>query len=319
MYRDVATPEIRARWTPEQKAAREEDKTYFIHNEAWPDDIVVNEHGERQTCWMIRYDDGTEAPMECMCGTMYPKYASNDIVRDARDRGYEARFVDTVTAAEFVECYHPHHPADRAAEGKWRLRAVEMMSDFGLVTGVEDMMDIAVPYVHYTEGLMSPGPYRQTDAGYHFQKHFYGDDVDAVISGFELNPAYRAPLWELVFHDCLINYWYWGDNSVTHPEFTPTRDVFNALYGTLPLYSVTADNWNKLKETVFRSYPRATKVARMTGYDEMIDFCYLTPDKKVQRTTFANGVVVTANLSDAPYTCDDSVVIGPADYHVTQR
>ncbi|NCO96008.1 MAG: hypothetical protein GW880_32295, partial [Armatimonadetes bacterium] len=24
---------------------------------------------------------------------------------------------------------------------------------------------------------------------------------------------YRVPLWELVFHDCIVTTWYWGDAS----------------------------------------------------------------------------------------------------------
>ena len=317
IYRDIPTPAIIERWSDKERETPEEEKTYMLHPSAYPDDVVIDENGSLLDCWKIRYEDGTEAPMACMCGTMYPKHAAIDVVRDSKNKGYEARFVDTVTAAEFVECYSPHHPATRETEGKWRLRAVEMMSDFGLVTGVENMMDFAVPYVHYSEGLMSPGIYRRKDAGYYFREQYYGDDVDAVIRDFQLNPIYRAPLWELVFHDCLINYWYWGDNSVTCPELTARRDVFNALYGTLPLYSVMNENWEKMKDLVFTSYQRATKVAKLTGYDELIDFTYLTSDKKVQRTLFANGIAVIANLSDANYICEDGWIIEPDDYRIT--
>jgi len=311
IYRDIPTPEIVARQDPK---VSEEDRGSGNHAEAWPGDVVVDKDGNRLKCWVVRYSDGVNLAMECMCGMMYMKYASKDVIRDARNRGYEARFIDTVTAAEFVECYHPHHPATREMEGKWRLKTTDWLCDLGLVTGIEDMMDIAVPYAHYTEGLMSVGLFRQPEAGYDVRNQFYGDEIDPLIRGFQLNPAYRAPLWELVFHDCIINYWYWGCCSSSYPELTPLRDLFNALYGTLPLYSISAENWDAVKETVFASYPRATRVARNVGYDEMTDFAYLTPDKKVQRTVFANGVTVTANFSDSPYTCEDGRVIPACDY-----
>jgi hypothetical protein len=48
----------------------------------------------------------------------------------------------------------------------------------------------------------------------------------------------------------------------------------------------------------------------------MTDFSYLTPDKKVQRTSFANGVVVIANFSEKPYACAGGRVIAPFDYAI---
>ena len=313
IYRDIPTPEIAAR---QDHSVPDEERGSGNHADAWPDDVVIDKDGERLKCWVVRYADGTRLAMECMCGLTYLKHAMRDVTRDARNKGYEARFVDTVTAAEFVECYHPLHPATRETEGKWRLKTTEWLCDLGLVTGIEDMMDIAVPYAHYTEGLMSVGLFRQPEAGYDVSNQFYGGDVDPVIRGYQLNPAYRAPLWELVFHDCVINYWYWGDSSSTYPELTPLRDLFNALYGTLPMYSIKAKDWDAVKETVFESYPRATRVARLTGYDEMTDFIYLTPDKLVQRTVFANGVTVTANFSDRPFACEDGVTVNPCDYRM---
>jgi len=42
-------------------------------------------------------------------------------------------------------------------------------------------------------------------------------------------------------------------------------------------------------------------VARATGYSQMLSHEWLTSDHAVQRTRFANGVVVTANFGDAPW------------------
>jgi len=252
--------------------------------------------------------------MVAMCGARYIKYAVRDVPRDIEKRGYEARFVDTLPTTPYEECYSPLHPTTRTTDAKWRLMATQYMCDMGLVTGVEDLSDISAPHVHYSEGIMSPAWYRQPDAGYYMQNVYYGDKIPDVILKFQLNPAYRVPLFQLIYHDSVVSYWYWGDSDTNYPELMPRRDAFNALYGTLPLYGATKANWPELRERVYESYPRATKVHRMAGWEEMTEFAYLTPDKTVQRTAFANGMTVTANLGKETFVMPDGTEIPPDGY-----
>jgi hypothetical protein len=60
--------------------------------------------------------------------------------------------------------------------------------------------------------------------------------------------------------------------------------------------------WTTNKDRFVKSYQTAAMVARATGYSQMLSHEWLTPDHAVQRTRFANGVVVTANFGDAPWT-----------------
>jgi len=38
------------------------------------------------------------------------------------------------------------------------------------------------------------------------------------VAKFQLGQSYRLPLFELVFHDCIVSYWYWGDYSNKLPR-----------------------------------------------------------------------------------------------------
>ena len=129
-----------------------------------------------------------------------------------------------------------------------------------------------------------------------------------------LNPRYRIPLWELVYHDCVVSYWYWGDSSNSVPELMPLRDLFDALYGEPPLYSLSASQWEEQKEEIAASYARATKVARRTGFARMVSFEYLTSDRLVQKTRFSNGISVTANFSTEEYRSADGLTLGKWEY-----
>jgi hypothetical protein len=155
-----------------------------------------------------------------------------------------------------------------------------------------------VPYLHYFEGMESLGPYRLPDSGYDLvtRKTPTKDFLD-----FQVGTDYRIPLFQLVYHDCVVSYWYWGDSSNRLVEYWDERDLFNALYGTGPLWVVDPGIWEKSKERFLRSYRDATVVARATATAELVDHVFLTPDKRVQRSRFSDGTEVTANFSKRPY------------------
>ena len=102
----------------------------------------------------------------------------------------------------------------------------------------------------------------------------------------------------MIYHDCTINYWYWGDSSNCCPELMRRRDQFNALYGVPPLYSLNMTQWERMKEEIAASYRRATAAARETAFSAMTRYERLSPDGLLQRACFENGVQVTANFSD---------------------
>ena len=148
---------------------------------------------------------------------------------------------------------------------------------------------------------------------------YRGKEIPPSFSRYMLNPQYRIPLWELVYHDCVVSYWYWGDSSNCCPELMPVRDLFDALYGEPPLYSLTATQWEERKEEIAASYHRVAPAVRATGYARMIAFDLLSPDRCVQRTSFDNGVVITANFSGEERVLKDGTRLAAYQYLLTQK
>ena len=94
--------------------------------------------------------------------------------------------------------------------------------------------------------------------------------------------------------------WCRGDNNNKLPKLWDRRDLWNALYGTPPMFMFDRKSWTANRDRFVKSY-QVTEVARATRYSQMLSHEWLTPDHSVQRTRFANGVVVTANFGDAPF------------------
>ena len=136
------------------------------------------------------------------------------------------------------------------------------------------------------------------------------------VAKFQVGATYRLPLWELVYHDCLCAHWYWGDYNNKLPSLWDRRDLFNVLYGTMGMYLFNAKQWEADKDRFVRSYRVTSPVARKTGYSEMLDHRILSADRLVQRTTFADGTVVTVNFGETPFALPEGGTLAAGGYLV---
>ena len=284
--------------------------------EAWPKDIALGPKGDWIRGWQVRGKDGQMYPCGVLCDRRAPAYAEKRIAEDLKTRPYRCRFIDTTTASPWRECYSPEHPMTRSESRKFKMDLLALVSGkFKLVTGCETGHDASVPYLHYFEGMLSLGPYRVPDAGRDMQRIW--DEVPERVAKFQMGHAYRLPLWELVYHDCVVAQWYWGDYNNKLPALWDKRDLFNALYGTPPMFMFNRDLWEKQKDRFVRSYRATGPVARAVGYAEMTDHRFLTPDRAVQQTAFAGGVTVTVNFGDSPFRLPDGAEVKPGACRVT--
>ncbi|MGB2862534.1 MAG: glycoside hydrolase [Sedimentisphaerales bacterium] len=282
----------------------------------WPDDIMLDPKGEPRQGWRVRGKDGQMYPCGVLCDRQAIKHAEQRVPAELKTHPYRCRFIDTTTASPWRECYHPEHPMTRSDSRHWKMELLRYMSEKArMVTGSETGHDAAVPYVHYFEGMLSLGPYRVPDAGRNMRKIW--DEVPEQVAKFQVGHKYRLPLWELVYHDCVVSQWYWGDYNNKLPALWQKRDLFNILYGTAPMFMFDSQLWEQNKERFARSYKNISEVTRSVGYAEMTDHSFLTPDRNVQQTTFANGVTVTVNFGAKPYRSPDGKEIESMGYRVS--
>ena len=284
---------------------------------AFPQDITWDKpDGTMRQAWGVERKDGN-GMVHCvsLCDRQSAPYARERIKKELETKPFKCRFIDTATACSWQECWNPAHPMTRTDSREARIKLLNVVSkECGLVCGSETGHDVVVPVCDYFEGMLSIGRYRVPDAGRKMQEIW--DDVPAPVEKFQVGEKYRLPLWELVYHDCVVAQWYWGDYNNKLPKIWRKRDLFNALYGTPPMYMFSNKMWTEMKDRFAASYKIAQPVSRMTGYSEMTDHQILTLDRTVQRTLFANGVVVTVNFGEKPFTTKEGDVIAPLDLKI---
>lgn len=308
IYQDLMDPQI----VKDKLRSQHPDWTQA----GWPDDLMLDSKGNRREGWQVKGTDGQMYPCGVLCDRQAIKHAEQRVPAELKTHPYRCRFIDTTTASPWRECYHPDHPMTRSDSRHWKMELLRYMSEkVGLVTGSETGHDAAVPYVHYFEGMLSLGPYRVPDAGRDMRKIW--DEVPEQVAKFQLGHKYRLPLWELVYHDCVVAQWYWGDYNNKLPALWQKRDLFNILYGTAPMFMFDSRLWEQNKERFARSYKNICDVTRAVGYADMTDHRFLTSDRDVQQTAFANGVTVTVNFGEKPFRLSDGKEIEPMSYHVS--
>ena len=286
----------------------------WLNTAGWPQDLVWLPNGDWMKGWadIQKKPDGTQVVYQggVINSERGLARARQTIPADLKTTPYECRFLDTTTASPWREDYNPVHPLTRSQDRRYKMALLDFCSrQEKLVVGTETGIDPSVPFVDYYEGMMSLAPYRLPDSGRDLMQ--YKTPTPDFLK-FQVGPFYRIPLWELVYHDCVVADWYWGDSTNKEPEAWDRRDLFNSLYATPPLFLFDKAVWEKNRAHFARTYQTVCPLVRRLGYDEMRSHEFLTPDHTVQRTRWASGATVTVNFGDTSYPLRPGVVI-PAD------
>ena len=288
---------------------------------------VVKADGEFMTAWVTR--DKEMNPVHTymkQCTGVMAECARIVIPKVLATYPYNTRFLDVTTATGLKECYSPLHPCDRKQDQANREALCAYVGDeLGLVAGGEHGRYYDVRFLDYHEGMMGGGCY-SWPAGY-LRDIESREEIDERYLKYGIDPAYRAPMFELVFHDCVVDYWYWGaTNDYLHqfaPEITDRKTAMNVLYGTPPMMWVNEHGlrWSEPDERplMIEIYQQTCKLHEVIADQEMVSHEFLTPDRKVQRSSFADGTVCTVNFGDSTYkvtTGERELCLGTNDFYV---
>ena len=288
------------------------DKPLDKNRDRIPESVVLRADGERMKAWLTMKQ---EQYMK-RCPALWVTTAKVVVPKVLSTQPFLGRFVDVTTAEDLYECYDPNHPLTRAQKRQCGVELLGYMRSQNLVVGGEHGVWWCVPHVDYIEGMMSGGN-ASWPAGWLIHpktkdQEFIGANGKPWGTKWEkyerwgIGHQYRVPLWELVFHDCIVSTWYWGDASDflldAAPEITPKKDAFNVLYGTIPLLWANREgSWRKDREVFLRTYRNTCKMHEAVAKAELLSHEFVTADRAVQRTRFSDGTEAIVNFGPKPY------------------
>lgn len=294
-------------------------RPYWSTDAADNGDVIRLPDGTLRRGWKVAFKgdaDGAAKGIGCatVCEQKIAKYVRKRLASELKKTPeYNARYLDGMGCIEPFECYDPNH---RMSRRECVERRREMMAipgrEFNLIASTEDGPDyLASVCDYFTCGFSAANDYR-VDGGWWMWNIYDGEPPDEIRRGTD--ETTRIPIFEMVYHGCCVSYWDWCDYNNKFPKIWWKRDLFNALCGTPPLYFFNEDTWPRFRGQLKASYDVATPVAIATYSTPMTAYRILTPDRRVHRVEFANGVAVTVNFGETPYRTKDGETLTPRSH-----
>lgn len=229
-------------------------------------------------------------PQNYLCGTQAPFYVKRNFER-LNNHGIhlDCAYLDVFTCNEGDECASPYHRMTRKDCYDYRNECFEYLLAHDILPSSEEVSDWSVPslvfshYAPYDFMLREPGTAKQ---------------------GIPL------PLFNLVYHDCLIEPWMMEKISDSEDYMLYALLNGGAPYlirdGAYPNFDGSFEGnvqELKLEEDIQRCKVVADlheKVAKC----EMVCHEFVNGNSQVHRTTFSNGISVTVDFEKQGYTIE---------------
>ncbi|HOX39799.1 MAG TPA: glycoside hydrolase [Candidatus Brocadiia bacterium] len=276
-----------------------------------PDHAAMMSDGKRITAWLT-WDKQTQYMKRCPA--LWVPAAQKVIPKVLAEYPFLGRFIDVTTAEGIYECYDPNHPLTKGEKRRCGEELLAYVRANGLVTGGEHGIWWCVPHLDYIEGMMSSYQF-SWPAGHLLHPKTKDEEFTDPWGGklpkwseyekWGIGHEWRVPLWELVFHDCIVSTWYWGDSNDflldAAPEITAKKNAYNILYGTIPMmWADSQGAWKKNRDTFLTSYRNTCKLHEAIAGAEMVSHEFLSEDHALQRTVFSDGTEAIVNFGDSP-------------------
>jgi len=201
------------------------------------------------------------------------------------------------------ENYDPDHLLTRSEAAEIKRSFIEWTVSKGFITGVEFCADWIAPYVHYADGAV--GAY-----GWHFDEMMQENIVP-------------VPLWDLVFHESTVNYWWHWDNYAYSSSYVINRayhwmdmalqDILCANPGTWAVVPETYQYWSKIMGQLA---PVQTKISKSLANVEMTGHEFLERSCMVQKTSWADGTEIYVNFRDKEFEIN-GLKLAPKSFYLT--
>lgn len=206
-------------------------------------------------------------PQSVLCARFAPAYVRRNH-QTLRDRGIrvDGTYLDVFAVVEPDQCVHPAHRMTRRECQELRARCFAIIRELEGIVSSEEPVDFAVPHMH----LAHHGPFLESEWV------FGAKDIAVPV----------APLWSLVYHDALLLPW--------------AEPIHAALYGGMPYLDL------KASAAEIAAVRRVGRAHARLALQEMVGHEFLSEDRTRERTTFADGTTVTADLKARTWTIEST-------------
>ena len=205
-----------------------------------------------------------------LCASLAPAYVKRNFEQlKAAGIRLQATYLDVFTCNEADECDHPRHRMTRRQCLEYRAKCFHYLTAHGIVPSSEEVNDWAMDsqvFCHWA-------PY---------------------LTGC----AIAVPLFNLVYHDCVMIPWKMGADEWGIPRGT-TGFLQCLLNGGMPYLSETAEG-EDLEENI-RQWRVCSDLHRQVAMEKMVSHTFLNAERTEQCAVYGDGTRVTVNFADGGF------------------
>ncbi|MDR1902448.1 MAG: DUF5696 domain-containing protein [Treponema sp.] len=206
-----------------------------------------------------------------LCPSLQPKYVRRNF-EELFQHGVllDASYLDVFTCNEPDECAHPLHRVTRRECLYYRRMCFDYLLSQGILTSSEEAADWAMNALVFCHWA----PYPSSDAGI------------------------PVPLFNLVYHDCIIIPWMLGKEQWGTPP-GQLGFLHALLNGGIGYFNPECGE--EEQKTQLEQVQAVGALHEKIGGLEMVRHEFLSDDKSLQRTTFADGTSVRVDFIQEQY------------------
>ncbi|MFJ5235711.1 glycoside hydrolase [Pseudomonas neuropathica] len=227
--------------------------------------------------------------------------------------GFNSWFLDAYAAGMLFDSYRPEATMTQAQNAEGNVEASRWINEaLQLPSGSEDGNATTAQGILFAHGMQTPvigwgdaEMSRETDSEY-FVGPWYPPEQPAVFFKSALlkasyrhvyfDPASRLPLYQAVFHGSVITTHHWLFDSLKLSNVRMENQLMQLLYNVPPLYHLSAATLAQRLPFIVRQDEFFRPLHERLGTQALIDFDWLSEDRKVQQTTFEDGTRLLANF-----------------------
>jgi hypothetical protein len=228
--------------------------------------------------------------------------------------GFNAWFLDAYATSMLFDSYRDGAPMTQAQNAeanndasRWLNRVLQ------LPTGSEDGNALTAQGILFAHGMQTPvlgwGDHEmsQNKQSRYYVGNWYPPEQPTVFfkpvplnepfRTIYFDPTLRLPLYQAVFHGSVITTHHWLFDSLKLSNVRAENELAQLLYNVPPLYHLSAATLKERLPLIQRQDRFFRPLHQRLATQAMTGFRWLTADRQVQETTFADGTRLVANFS----------------------
>lgn len=227
--------------------------------------------------------------------------------------GYNSWFLDAYATGMLFDSYRPGAILTQAQNAYGNIDASRWVNEtLQLPTGSEDgnaTTSLGIVFAHGMQtpviGWGDPDMSKNADSAYFVGRWYPNEQPQVFFKTVPLKEPYRTvhfapqtrlPLYQAVFHGSVITSHHWLFDNLKLSNVRGENELAQLLYNVPPLYHLSAQTLKQRLPLMARQDAFFRPLHERLATEAMTGFRWLSEDRLVQQTTFADGTRLVANF-----------------------